>query len=160
MIGGGQASWIEQRLAASTATFKLIAAGTNFSQNTGGESWLDHAASRRRLFDFIRTRRIGGVVLLSGDIHRSHFRKIQVTGTGSYDLVELVSSPLANGGSSCAKDPAPDATQQACVSESALFVTVETDTTVADPTLVAKVVNLAGQVRATTTVRRSQLRTP
>lgn len=157
IIGTGQEAWLLQQLSASTATFKFLVSGSNFSPGAG-ESWLQFPAARTRLFEHIRTNRIPGVVLLSGDIHRSHFRKIVRSGTGAYDLPELVSSPFANQPSGCSVNPAPDATQQACVSSAGLYVQVEADTTLADPTLVAKIIDAAGATRATTTIKASQLR--
>jgi alkaline phosphatase D len=58
-------------------------------------------AERNALFDFIRDRRIEGVVLLSGDTHFGEVNCIPWSERGGYDLYEFVSSPLAQatGGS-------------------------------------------------------------
>lgn len=154
IIGPEQAAWLERELEASTATFRVIASGTIFSP-TGDETWLDYPTSRTRLFDFIRDRPIPGVVLISGDVHRSQLRKIHRS--GAYDLPEVVSSPLANVNSGCPASVEPDAAQLACVASGHYFATLEVDTTRADPRLVARLIDEAGTIVGSMTVLRSEL---
>ena len=154
ILGPEQAAWLERELAASTATFRVIASGTIFSV-TGGETWTEFPASRNRLFDFIRDRAIGGVVLISGDVHRSQLRKIHRT--GSYELPEVVSSPLANTNSTCPASAEPDAAQLACADSGDYFAVLDVDTTRPDPRLIARIVDASGADVATMTVLRSEL---
>ncbi len=156
MLGAEQTAWLETELEASTATFKLLITGSMWS-TTGGESWSDFPAARSALFDFIRDQGIDGVVLLAGDVHRSELRWVERTGAGAYDLPELVASPLANVNSTCPASPPADATGVACVDDSDFFITVDVDTTVADPTLTARIVEVGGVTRGTLTVKRSDL---
>ena len=149
-----QTAWLEAELMRSTATFKLIASGTNFSAGAG-ESWAQYPASRDRLFSFLAANRIGGVVLLSGDIHRSHLRRIRRA--NGYELPEVVSSPLANVTTTC-PTTAPDATQVACYGAGSSFVTLEVDTRATDPRLIARIVDVDGVERGRMEVLRSSLR--
>jgi alkaline phosphatase D len=149
-----QTAWLEAELMRSTATFKLIASGTNFSAGAG-ESWAQYPASRDRLFSFLAANRIGGVVLLSGDIHRSHLRRIRRA--NGYELPEVVSSPLANVTTTC-PTTAPDATQVACYAAGPSLVTLEVDTRATDPRLLARILDVDGIERGRMEVLRSSLR--
>jgi len=152
-----QAAWLEAELLRSTAAFKFVASGTIFSAN-GGETWLDYPASRARLFEFIRANRVGGVVLLSGDIHRSHLRRIHRAGAGAYELPEVVSSPLANSTTACPASAEPDAAQAACYGGGPSFVVLDVDTRAADPRVVARILDASGAERGRMEILRSTLR--
>ncbi|MEZ4391569.1 MAG: alkaline phosphatase D family protein [Polyangiales bacterium] len=155
IVSDAQMSWLEGELMRSTATFRLIASGTTFSAGAG-ESWSQYPASRDRLFNFIRANRIGGVALLSGDIHRSQLRRIHRT--GSYDLPEIVSSPLANSTSNCPSSAEPDAAQVACFNATPSFVLLDIDTRASDPRMVARILDASGVERGRMEVLRSSLR--
>ena len=156
IIGDAQAAWLETALRESTATFRVIASGSIFSQN-GDETWLDYPASRSRLFDFVRDEGIPGVVLISGDIHRSHLRRIHRAAAGGYDLPEVVSSPLANSNSTCPASGEPDAEVVACLDANRYFAVLDVDTTLADPRIVARILDETGGEVASMTIRRSDL---
>lgn len=97
-LGVVQKAWLKQSLRESDAVFKLLIAGGGWATNGGGkfeESWGAYRAERDELFDFIRDERVGGVVLLSGDVHRGELNRVPRQAQGGYDLTELVSSPLA-----------------------------------------------------------------
>ena len=97
LLGPGQLAWLQQRLLASSAPFKVLACGSGWSMADGpdGDTWSAFLDERNRLFDFIRDRRIEGVVLLSGDSHVGELNCIPWSERGGYDLYDLVSSPLA-----------------------------------------------------------------
>lgn len=159
MLGDRQAEWLEHELRASTATFRFIASGSSFSR--AGETWLDYPASRKRLFRFIDRERIGGVVLLAGDIHRTQIRWIERP--DAYDLPELISSGMATHEDGTCPSHFPvtvgDAREVWCSQEMPTFMTLEVDTTLADPELVARQIDGAtGEERHTFRVRRSSLR--
>ena len=97
-LGSLQKAWLKQSLRESDATFKLLIAGGGWATNGGDkldESWGAYRHERDEIFDFIRDERIGGVVLLSGDVHRGELNAIPRRAKGGYDFTELVSSPLA-----------------------------------------------------------------
>jgi alkaline phosphatase D len=71
MLGAAQKAWLKDRLRASKAPFKVIVSGGGWTINKGpgGDSWASFLAERNELFDFIRDKRISGVVLVSGETH-------------------------------------------------------------------------------------------
>jgi alkaline phosphatase D len=153
MLGVAQTAWLRDELAASTATFKVLLSGSQWTAHGSGDSWAAFPAARTALFDFFRDQGIGGVVLLSGDIHHSSFRLITRAAQGGYDLPEITSSPLANTNFSCRGD----AEERACFADGNYFVTLDFDTTLADPTLLATIWDEAGNALSRWTILRSSL---
>lgn len=101
LLGREQWDWLKEGLAASTAPFKAIVSGTVFSDvewSGKTDHWGAYPHERRGLFDFISQKKIGGVVLISGDLHRSRITKFPPEATGvGYTIYEIVASPLAQG---------------------------------------------------------------
>ena len=96
-LGKAQKEWLKQRLLASRAPFKILACGSGWSMADGptGDTWAAFRTERDEIFDFIRDRRIEGVVCLSGDSHVGELNCIPWSEKGGYDIYDLVSSPLA-----------------------------------------------------------------
>ncbi len=98
LLGEKQWKWLEDGLTASTASFKLLTCGMiwNDSVRPLKTDYIGHYPNeRKRLFEFIENHKIGGVVLVGGDIHRSRALKHERAATGvSYPLYEVVTSPL------------------------------------------------------------------
>jgi alkaline phosphatase D len=109
-LGAGQLAWLKASLKASTAPFKVLVSGSGWTaaKGAGGDSWAAFLHERDQLFDFIRDEAIGGVVLLSGDTHCGELNCIPWSARGGYDLYDLVSSPLAQPGSSNWKERKPE----------------------------------------------------
>ncbi|MFL5358609.1 alkaline phosphatase D family protein [Archangium sp.] len=144
MYGATQFSWLKSSLLASKATFKVIVNGSVLGSTSTG-CW---GTQRKALFDYITANKIGGVIFVTGDIHRSVVS--QRTPTGGYPLYELTSSGIGVNA-----DPAEYS-----------FGIMEFDTTLADPTVTFKVINNplkastitgSGVTVSTTVVKRSQL---
>lgn len=155
MLGEAQTAWLEERLAASRATFKVLVSGTIWSPGAG-ETWLDHPGARARLFDFLRARSIEGVVLLAGDLHRSMLRRIPRE--GAYALPEIIASPLATPKTWRCPPPSPEVEEIACFDAGNSVAILDFDTTVADPQLRVRILDEAGHEAARMDVRRTQLR--
>lgn len=96
-LGKGQFDWLQQKLKASRAPFKVISCGSGWSRfkGVGGDSWSAYQHERTRLFNFIRDNKINGVVLLSGDTHFPYVACAPWSEQGGYDFYDLVSSALA-----------------------------------------------------------------
>jgi alkaline phosphatase D len=96
-LGKAQKEWLMERLLASRAPFKILSCGSGWSMADGltGDTWAAFRTERDELFDFIRDRRIEGVVCLSGDSHVGELNCIPYSEKGGYDIFDLVSSPLA-----------------------------------------------------------------
>ncbi len=134
ILGAEQTQWLVDQLSASTATFKLLLSGSQWTGWGSNDSWASFPEATAALYEHIADEGIDGVVLLSGDVHRSEFR-LNPGADGGYDLPEITSSPLANSGSVCGFD----SELIECHNGDSYFVTVDVDTTVADPTLIATI---------------------
>ena len=167
MFGAAQIQWLRRALQNSTATFKFLASGSTWNAEGSNDSFAYFDQEREALFDFIAEENISGVILLSGDIHRSGFTTAVPQNkavTGGYDLPELISSPMANrNAGNCALDGSQDyATTNAtqCFNEGHYFMTIEVDTTQADPRVVARIFDDAGTLQGSPhEIRLSQLTT-
>lgn len=148
-LGQPQHDWLVEALESSTATFKLVADGSQWSLEGGGDSWADYPDERAELFEVFE--RVPGVVLLSGDIHRSELRELQ--NEAGYPLPELISSPLANIGLFCGGDDE----LIACYDGGNSFIVIDFDTAQADPTLRATIIDEAGAEQGSATWSLSQL---
>ncbi|MGW2547295.1 alkaline phosphatase D family protein, partial [Kitasatospora sp. NPDC001574] len=100
-MGNVQFTWLRNALKASTATFKILASGMTWYNKAGSETddWNTYQNEKLQLLDFIKTERISGCVMLSGDIHVSRAVKnfdttpADPTPAG-YDMWEYVVSPV------------------------------------------------------------------
>lgn len=91
--GPEQWQWIQQALEASKAPFKVLTMGQIWQdkKNSENDDQFTYWYERDALFDFIRAKKIPGVVLVGGDIHVSrHLIHRQRLG---YDLHDFVTSP-------------------------------------------------------------------
>ncbi len=150
ILGDAQEAWFFDELAASTATFKFVVSGSQWTLEGSDDSWADFPEARERFTDHLLTSGVEGVIALSGDVHRAEFRSISAA---AYDLPELTSSPLANSGEGCGSDDE----LLACFEGDNYFIGVEIDTTLADPTAAATIRDEAGSVLAEWVIPRSQL---
>ncbi|MCP4867897.1 MAG: hypothetical protein GY898_04190 [Proteobacteria bacterium] len=152
ILGAEQTQWLQDELAASTATFKLLLSGSQWTTHGSSDSWATFPEATDALYEFIRDQAIDGVVLLSGDVHRSEFR-LNPGADGGYDFPELVSSPLANSNSSCGDD----GELLECFNSSSYYITVDIDTTAPDPSLTATLWDESGSSLTDWTILRSSL---
>ncbi|MBK7877575.1 MAG: alkaline phosphatase D family protein [Planctomycetes bacterium] len=100
LLGKQQWEWLTRGLKESTAPFKLLACGMVWNgavRPNKPDYWMAYPHERQALFDFVAKEKIAGVVLVSGDIHRSRVYAFPPENTGvPYPLHELVTSPLGN----------------------------------------------------------------
>lgn len=99
MLGPDQKRWLLEALANAKGKFKVIASGTMFADGAdkgGKDSWAGPWAREERdeIFDLINEKQIDGVLLISGDRHRSDIWKIERP--GGYPLYEFVSAKVTN----------------------------------------------------------------
>ena len=99
MLGPDQKSWLLEELKSSTGKFKVIASGTMWADDAdkgGADSWGGPwaRAERDEIFDLINDQKINGVLLISGDRHRSDIWKIDRP--RGYPLYEFVSAKITN----------------------------------------------------------------
>lgn len=152
MLGAAQEAWLLSTLAESDATFTFLVSGSQWSLEGSSDSWAAFEDAQTRLREALVSQGIEGVVMLSGDIHRSELRLLPGA-TGGYAIPELVSSPLATWNSGCDTDD----DMLACVDDGTFFIAVDVDTTLTDPTLTVSLVDGDATVRDTWTILRSEL---
>ena len=139
----------------STATFKVLISGSQWTSKGSSDSWAAFPDAKALLFERITELGIEGLVLLSGDIHRSSFRLLE-DGEFAYPIPELTSSPLANKTTAC-KD---DSEITACYNTrpSYLHLTFSTDGN--SPEVTARIKNDGGETEAEWVIPLSSLVAP
>lgn len=152
ILGDAQTAWLQAALSASNATFKLLVSGSQWTHEGTDDSWAAFPEAQQALFAWLVEQQIEGVVLLSGDVHRSELRLVPGA-AGGYGLPEIVSSPLANSNSGCTSSN----DLLGCFETDDYFVTLDIDTTLSDPTLTATVRTLSGAAAQSWTIYRSEL---
>ncbi len=148
ILGKAQMDWLQNRLATSDATFKVLLSGSSWSNlsDLHKNTWMAFPDDRNGLFRFIKENHIDGVMLLSGDDDEAEIKAIPMSRDGGYDLYELVSSPLA-------QDPKPDYSEsneqviaiEEPYAESMNFGTLTFDMTEDDPKATLQVINVLGE---------------
>jgi alkaline phosphatase D len=95
VLGAAQKEWLKEALATSEAPLKVIAIGHQvLADYHQWESYAMFAHERRELLEWIRDRRIEGVMFVSGDRHLSELMRDDRPSL--YPLYELTASPVAN----------------------------------------------------------------
>jgi alkaline phosphatase D len=153
MLGPGQKEWILEKLKSSTATFKVIASGTLWTEHAdkGGEdSWWGVPEEREELFSLIDREKIGGVILISADRHRTDVYKIERP--NGYDMYEFETSKLTNLHTHPTK---PEAVFS--YNEGNFFGLLTFDFTKADPEVTFQCITMDGQSVYSMPLKRSQL---
>lgn len=120
MFGDDQMDWLKAKLLASTAPFKIICQGGGYDGGeSNGEGFVAYPTEFQDFRSFVINNSIDGIVHLSGDIHRNELR-LATSGNkdmGDYPLYNITASGI---GQSSKRD---------------LWVKMDIDTTIADPTL-------------------------
>ncbi|MEN8734281.1 MAG: alkaline phosphatase D family protein, partial [Lentimonas sp.] len=99
MLGEAQKQWLLKSLKQSTAKFKVLCSGTMWHDKAdkgGADSWSGkhYRAERDEIFDLINSEEINGVLLLSGDRHRTDIWKTERP--NGYPLYEFLTGKVTN----------------------------------------------------------------
>ena len=153
MLGPVQKAWLMETLKQSKGTFRVICSSVPWVYEAKGDSldtWNGYKAERTKIFDFLAANKIGGVLLLSADRHRSDLWKIERP--NGYALYEFNSSRLTN----IHKHPEM---KNAIFSynKAQSFGLVTFDLTAADPSVTYAVVNIDGEKVHEMAVKKSAL---
>ncbi len=96
MYGAMQMHWLENALATSNATFKIIATGSQVLNPLSPFDCVRHfPADYDYLMDMLTRNKINGVLFLTGDRHHSEIIKQERPGT--YPLYDVTASPYTSG---------------------------------------------------------------
>ena len=153
MIGPVQKKWFFERLKASKGTFRVLCSSVPWAYGTKGgskDTWDGFAAERKEIFDFLAANRIGGVVLLSADRHRSDVWPVKRE--SGYQLYEFESSRLTNIHTHRAVKGSLFSYNKKCS-----FGLLTFDTTAADPSVTYEIINIDNEVVHTFTLNKSKL---
>lgn len=93
-FGRTQMDWIKNELLGSRATFKIVVIGSPVFNRYYKESFYQATGEFQELMEFLDTKKIEGVVFLSGDRHHSDLSKMERS--GAYPLYNFVNSPLTS----------------------------------------------------------------
>ncbi|MEM7233938.1 MAG: alkaline phosphatase D family protein, partial [Planctomycetota bacterium] len=157
MLGPVQKKWLLERLAASKATFKVIASSVPFTPLVKGkgkgspDTWDGYPREREEIFSFIESKRIEGVFLISADRHRSDaYKNLRPNG---YPLYEASSSKLTNQHTHAVIGHSLFGYNKKCS-----FGLLHFDTTKPDPEIRYDVVSIDNETIHSLTVKRSELK--
>jgi phosphodiesterase/alkaline phosphatase D-like protein len=99
LLGAEQKQWLKDQLAASTATWKIVANPVPVQSLLVSpyDRWEGYAAERREILEFIRDEAIDNVVFLATDFHANIFGPVRIDPFDSTPPVayEAVTGPIA-----------------------------------------------------------------
>ncbi len=158
MLGPVQLAWLKETLKNSQATFRVIASPVPWADGsvTGQQKfdkWEGFHAERDAIFDFLHDQGIDGVVLISGDRHRSDARRIdRANGYPLYDFMSAIPTnyhthPVVEGPGHLFG-----------YNENNTFGMLRFDTTAEDPRMVYEIIDIDGKPIWSHELRLSELR--
>lgn len=125
LLGAAQWKWLQRGLEASDAPFKVLASGMIWNEAVRPlkrDHWGHWPHERDGIFRWLGEKNISGVVLVGGDIHRTRVVQHATKSVVGYDIVELITSPLANSVIDAANAPHPGLLFDAGVEQSCLWL--------------------------------------
>ena len=161
LLGRKQIEWLQRGLAASSAQFKILACGMVWNDAVRPNKldcwghWLDE---RDGLMKWIGERRISGVLLVGGDIHRSRVILHPWKALVGYDVPEFISSPIAQSVIEAAKVDAPGLLFD--VGAPAAFLAVSAIRDAAGPRISGRIIDGAGMELFARSFRLEELAPP
>ena len=153
MLGPVQKKWLKEKLSTSTATFKVIASGTLWTETAdkgGKDSWWGVPEEREEIFSLIDEEKIGGVILLSADRHRTDVYEIKRP--KGYTLYEFETSKLTNNHTHGTKSQAIFS-----YNKGNFFGLLDFDLTKKDPEMTFRCITIDNEEVYNLTLKRSQL---
>lgn len=145
MLGKAQWEWLQRGLKESTAPFKLLASGVIWDdkENSESDDWGTYRHELTAIQQFIGTHKIGGVILVGGDIHASRVLRYKTTKVVGYELVQFIASPIHASTIPSLNVYHPDLVRSAV--EPNVFLLVEIDSRENPATFLATLMNKDGE---------------
>lgn len=157
MLGPHQKEWLKKTLTESEATFKVLVSPVPWKYDAKGsgvrrlDGWYGYSEEREEIFTWIKDYDIGGVVLLSGDRHRSDAWLIERE--ESYNFYEFSSAHFTNEHTHGVLEGSLLGFNDR---NSFGLLTFDTDTD--DPAVTYQIVDINGFIQETLEVKKSQLK--
>ena len=89
------------------------------------DHWMTYPHERQALFEFIGKRKISGVVLVGGDVHRTRVLRHSTQASAGYRIPELITSPIHSGVIALANAPHRDLIHDSGEPNAFLLLTVD-----------------------------------
>jgi len=153
MLGPAQKKWLFEKLKDSKGTFKILVSPVPWSYGAKPGSldpWQGYKQEREEIFSFLEQNKINGVILISADRHRSDVWKIERP--DGYTLYEFESSKLTNVHKHGIMPGALFGYNEKCS-----FGLLGFDTTITDPQVTYKIINIDDEVVHAFSLQKSQL---
>lgn len=155
LLGAAQWAWLEAKLAASDAPFKVLTCGMIFNGATRPgktDHWGMYPGEYRRLIDLLSRVGSEGVILIGGDIHWSREIEHDTMEALGRNLTEFISSPIHNGLIKAADAPHPGIRFTKGIPHVYLQLEAATDPATGQSELVARFRDGAGTTHHTKTI--------
>ena len=153
MLGPTQIKWLRRTIKESSGVFTVLVSPVPWVFSAKGDSkdtWNGFKKERNDIFDVVKQSGRSGVLLMSADRHRSDLWKIQRE--GMYPLYEFNSSRLTN------QHVHPEmAGAEFSYNKKQSFGIVEFDTTISDPTVEYRIINIDGKQIHSREITRSEI---
>lgn len=153
MLGPAQIKWLQRTIKGSSGVFTVLVSPVPWVFSAKGNSkdtWNGFKQERNEIFDVVKQSGSNGVLLMSADRHRSDLWKIQREGL--YPLYEFNSSRLTN------QHVHPEmAGAEFSYNKKQSFGIVEFDTTISDPTVEYRIINIDGKQIHSRQITRSEI---
>lgn len=146
LLGKTQWDWLKRELQASKAPLKILACGMIWNsavRPNKSDYWGRYSYEYDALMKLIGEKKIHGIVLVGGDIHRSRAVLHKTAASAGYDIPELITSPMHASIIEAANQPVDGLLWDSGAPHSFLIVTV--DSTKESPSLSALFTNAAGE---------------
>ena len=158
MLGAAQKEWLLGTLRSSKGKFKVLASSVPWSPGVkpgSKDTWDGFAGEREEIFSFSEKQRIGGVIVMAADRHRSDLRRIRRA--GGYDFSEVMSSRLTNVHTHGLVKKARGSEFIMGYNAKCSFGLLEFDTAAGDPRVKYTIVNIDNEAIDSRTLKLSEL---
>lgn len=159
-LGDEQMKWLLKQLQECQGPFIILSSGTMWSDyvSNGKDSWGRwDPAGREQIFRFIESKRIGGVLLISGDRHGA--RGFRIPRPSGYEFYEFEAASLGGRTGPSVTDP-EWRTQLYGVAGVYAFGEFTFDASTPDPIVTFRLIQQDGTILYEVALRRSQLTPP
>lgn len=154
ILGEAQWKWLAERLR-EPADLRIIGTSIQFGhQHNGWESWTNFPHELHRMIDLIKQCKANGVVFISGDVHWGEISVLRAP--DCYPLYDLTASGINQEWDTL--EPNQNRIGKACMDHH--FGMIEMDWSQNDPYVALKIHDYSGRIRASQSLRLSQLTFP